>query len=370
MFAGTVGGVVAASCFNIDCSYGNCECEPPYGPTTGTTSATTGTTAANTTANGGTTGTGTGMTTGTTTGGTGGDAGPIPAMCAPKPPANGMAVTLPMVVDQFFTPSGWMGDAFPHPPQMADDAGHPATPALDAALQMFPSPYSTDQDACTADIGGRSNANAKGRCYKLVFQPHPRNVGYGWVGIFWQNKMNNWGNLGGGLQVPAGAKSVSFWSRGKNGKEKVNFFTGEGSELDPCADFTSPQTLTLPVVGVQTLSTTWTHYTIDLCNGNPNNCTAANGALDYVTPSPLPGQTGYGNAMNFYGGVIGAFGFAVGDALLSTLGAAGGGTPTISDGGPDFDGGTCTGMMDPTGCRYATVVFYIDDIQWVTTAAM
>jgi hypothetical protein len=276
-----------------------------------------------------------------------------------------MAVTLPMVVDQFFTPSGWMGDAFPHPPQMADDAGHPATPALDAALQMFPAPYSTDQDACTADIGGRSNANAKGRCYKLVFQPHPRNVGYGWVGIFWQNKMNNWGNLGGGLQVPAGAKSVSFWARGKNGKEKVNFFTGEGSMLDPCADFTSPQTLTSPAVGVQTLNTTWTHYTIDLCNGDPN-CSVAKGALDYVNPSPLPGQTGYGNAMNFYGGVIGAFGFAVGDALLSTLGA----TPVISDGGPDFDGAACTGMMDPTGCRYATVVFYIDDIEWLTTPAM
>jgi hypothetical protein len=274
-----------------------------------------------------------------------------------KPP-NIDAGSLPFVVDTAYVPSGWMGDAPGYMAMPANtDLGTPATPATTARMQLAPQGYSMIGDACTPDGVGRSSTSAKGGCWKIVFTPFPKTVqpgsaagttkigggpGYGWAGAFWQYPKNNWGSLGGGYPIPVGANTVSFWARGKDGGEKVRFFTGEGAGL-PCADYvaTTSTDATFPNPPA------WTHYTIDITG------------LQYGTAGITPGQGPGG----IFGGVLGAFGFGVGDQTLPML--DGGSAPpneTDLDAAPVADpavvGQTFPPFFD------STVTFYIDDIEF------
>jgi hypothetical protein len=64
-----------------------------------------------------------------------------------------------------------------------------------------------------------------------------------WVGLLFQYPANNWD--GTGLCMEEGANQVSFYARGDQGGEVVDF-------------------LALDVVASTVLTTTWTRYTIDL----------------------------------------------------------------------------------------------------------
>jgi hypothetical protein len=271
------------------------------------------------------------------------------------------AGSLPFVVDTAFVPSGWMGDA---PEYMAMPAnavtGAPASPATTARMTLLPQGYTMIGDACTPDGVARSSPNAKGACWKVTFVPFPKSIqpgsmpgttkigggpGYGWAGAFWQYPENNWGTLGGGYPIPPGANTVSFWARGKDGGEKVRFFTGEGLN-DPCSDYEA----TASTNAVFPSPPAWTRYTIDITG------------LDYSAKDISAGQ-GMGG---YYGGVLGAFGFGVGDQTL-----------------PDLDGGSApANATDPTSAAVSdpavpdasfppffdsTVTFYIDDIEFQLT---
>lgn len=78
----------------------------------------------------------------------------------------------------------------------------------------------------------------------------------GWVGIFWQNPMNNWGTIKGGFNL-TGAKKLVFWARGQNGGETVEFKMG-GLSGGAYSD-----TATATAGGVK-LTKDWKQYSIDL----------------------------------------------------------------------------------------------------------
>ncbi len=263
---------------------------------------------------------------------------------------------LPFVVDTAFVPSGWMGDAPAYEAMPANPmTGAPASPATTARMTLFPVGYRMIGDACTPDGVGRSSPNAKGACWKVTFVPFPKSIqpggtgtkigggpGYGWAGAFWQYPANNWGALGGGYPIPPGANTVSFWALGHDGGEKVRFFTGEGLN-DPCSDYED----TASTNAILSDPPSWQRYTIDITG------------LDYSTNDLIPGQ-GLGG---YFGGVLGAFGFAVGDQTLPSLnGASAPPNETDPNSAPVADPAVPGALFPPF--FDSTITFYIDDIEF------
>jgi hypothetical protein len=79
--------------------------------------------------------------------------------------------------------------------------------------------------------------------------------GAGWVGLYWQQPANNWGNMRGGYDL-SGASRLSFWARGETGGEIVEFKMG--GIIGPEGD--SDQASTGPV----RLTKQWQEFTLDL----------------------------------------------------------------------------------------------------------
>jgi hypothetical protein len=322
------------------------------------------------------TGSGSGFTSGATTGstgqsgaGSGYDGGPTDFYALCKPVAAAAGSKLPFIVDNVYVPSGWMGDAPNYPATPGDPSnGIPAFPARSARMRLEPVGYNlVNKDACTPNGVGRApGAPAGAGCWKVTFVPFPKTIqplpnnagtkigggpGQGWAGAFWQYPQNNWGAPGGYLIPPSSTAKVTFWARGSIGHEAVRFFSGEGSTF-PCADIPTSQ---LNAV----LSTQWQKFTIDMTG------------IDY---SAAAGQMAGLTKGSYFGGVLGAFGFGVGDQPLNPDGGAiatGPNSPIWPSAPPndsDPDGGA---VMDPAvpGMAFppyfdATVVFYIDDIEF------
>jgi hypothetical protein len=333
-----------------------CASNSPSASSGSTSGSGTGSSSGATTGSGTGSGTGSASGTGSHSGSTAmsGSSGTGAAPCS----ADGGA--LPFVVDSVFLPSGWMGDG---PPRMASDAG----PALPSAMEFNPKAYAFDTtDACTNTVGSRStaggNTNPKGRCYEIIYTPHPRLTGNGWVGNYWlypgngaTMQLQNWG-VTAGYPIPmscaqrkylagdmdAGSMKISFWARGAQGGELVQFSSGVKDSF-PKPDYAN-------AIGPAPiyLTATWKQYTIDLTG------------QDWAGLTPGTAATG----------VIGAFGFGVGARLTSAI-ADGGGAKGNSGDGKNSDAGdlsppACTGnnQTDPVGCLYAVQKVYIDDIEW------
>jgi len=123
--------------------------------------------------------------------------------------------------DNHFAPSGWMGDYG------------------DIKLNL----------ACT-EMPRSGNT-----CIKITYSAKMAQ-GAGWMGIFWQQPANNWGDKKGGYNL-TGAKKLSFWVRGANGGEKIAEFkvggiTGEYPDSDSQS------------MGPVELTKEWKQYTLDL----------------------------------------------------------------------------------------------------------
>ncbi len=77
-----------------------------------------------------------------------------------------------------------------------------------------------------------------------------------WGGIVWQNPANDWGDKPGGFNL-TGAKKLTFWARGEDGGEKVEFSYGGIRPDRPFPDSSDGK------VGAE-LTTEWKQYAIDL----------------------------------------------------------------------------------------------------------
>ncbi len=118
---------------------------------------------------------------------------------------------LPVVIDDYFAPSGYMEDA--------RDMNAGMTPAFEG-----------DDTTC----GGNRSAGGRGFCHEVTFSTFPSG-GLGWGGVFWQYPANNWGTMP-GLKIAPGATKVRFQARGASGGEKVGFFAGIGAGSEAYAD--------------------------------------------------------------------------------------------------------------------------------------
>lgn len=90
-------------------------------------------------------------------------------------------------------------------------------------------------------------------CMKLEFRS-PDNFG----GIIWQAPANDWGDKPGGFDL-TGAKKITFWARGENGGEKVDFVMGVLKDK-PFSDSANAEKK-----GVE-LTKEWKQYEIDLAD--------------------------------------------------------------------------------------------------------
>jgi hypothetical protein len=225
---------VGALALAAGCAAGESGGQPASGTTTG--SSTTGS------PTGSTTGTGSSSTTGPTT--TGGS----------TTTGGGGQQALPVVVDQFFAPSGFMEDA--------RNGDATMTPAFDG-----------DDTTC----GGNRSPGGHGFCHVVTFTSWAMG-GIMWGGVFWQYPANNWGTQP-GLQVAPGATQIHFRARGDKGGEKVGFFAGIQSKSAPLPNadgFEIPN-------ADKVLTTEWQDFSL-----------------------PLPPGTSYA------GGVVGPFAWGVG----------------------------------------------------------
>jgi hypothetical protein len=132
-----------------------------------------------------------------------------------------MPTVLPFAVDDWYGPSGYMGDG--------ENVG-----AITDSQTCLPSRPST----------------WIGNCHRYTWTPS----GTAWAGVYWQYPDGNWGDSP-GLTLPSGATAISFQAWGATGNEKVDFMVGmmavDGFEIKQTevALTTTPTRYTLPIAG-------------------------------------------------------------------------------------------------------------------------
>ncbi|MBU4312599.1 MAG: hypothetical protein KJ706_07770 [Candidatus Omnitrophica bacterium] len=119
----------------------------------------------------------------------------------------------------------------------------------------IPSGYMGDYSDMAIDASSFENPHSGSTCIKIVYT-NASSQGARWVGLYWQNPANNWGDRKGGFDL-TGATKLSFWAKGENGGERVEEFKVGGiTGLYPDSDIAG--------IGPVLLSDEWKQYEIDL----------------------------------------------------------------------------------------------------------
>jgi len=93
-------------------------------------------------------------------------------------------------------------------------------------------------------------------CLRIVYSG-AISQGARWVGIYWQNPPNNWGQAKDAGFDLSGATKLTFWARGEKGGERIEEFKMGGISGDyPDSDVAG--------IGPVVLTAEWKQYTIDL----------------------------------------------------------------------------------------------------------
>lgn len=98
--------------------------------------------------------------------------------------------------------------------------------------------------------------------------------GAGWVGVYWLNPANNWGDVQGGYDL-TGARRLTFWARGDEGNEVILRF-GIGGIVGTFPDSSTAE------IGPITLTRQWQKYSIDLTG---RDLTHISGGFFWMTDS-------------------------------------------------------------------------------------
>ena len=117
----------------------------------------------------------------------------------------------------------------------------------------YPSGWMGDISSISFDSGWTSNCYSGTSCIKIAFTAEGNN----WAGIYWQEPENNWGTVPNAGYDLTGATELTFWAKGENGGERIEFFVG---------GITGPYPDSLPKTstGYITLTSSWQKYTISL----------------------------------------------------------------------------------------------------------
>jgi len=119
----------------------------------------------------------------------------------------------------------------------------------------FASGWMGDHGDIEIDDGVRGNARSGKTCMKITYKARS-SQGAGWIGVYWQNPANNWGDQMGGYDL-TGYEKLSFWARGEKGGEIISKFnmggiSGEYSDSDATE------------IGPVRLTKDWKEYSINL----------------------------------------------------------------------------------------------------------
>ena len=119
---------------------------------------------------------------------------------------------------------------------------------------FIPSGWMGDYGAVRINSANKNSPYSGATCIEITYTGEVTQ-GAGWVGIFWQNPENNWGEKDGGFNLSA-AKKLSFWARGEKGGEKLEFKVGGITGSYPDSDTAS--------IGPLELTSKWRQYVIEL----------------------------------------------------------------------------------------------------------
>ena len=146
------------------------------------------------------------------------------------------------------------------PPEAANEGGfQPLIIYKDKGTRenhYVPSGFMPDGKCLTFDDMHQEGCTEGKTCIKIFYDVACSRNGQKWVGIFWLNPANNWGNRKGGFNLN-GAEKLTFWARGEKGGERIEEFKIGGITGD------YPDTDTA-VIGPVVLTPEWRQYSIDL----------------------------------------------------------------------------------------------------------
>ena len=124
--------------------------------------------------------------------------------------------------------------------------------ADDAAQPWVPSGWMGGTDALKLDAESTVNPHGGKTCLEVLYDAPGM-----WVGVAWQHPTGDWGDKPGGYDL-SGARKLTFWARGSEGGERLDFGVGLlGS------DRKYPDTTKAELKGVK-LGREWKRYSIDL----------------------------------------------------------------------------------------------------------
>jgi hypothetical protein len=115
-----------------------------------------------------------------------------------------------------------------------------------------PSGWMGTYDELSMDLQCPEAPRSGATCLKFTYE-HPGM----WVGVAWQHPTDDWGDRPGGYDL-TGAEKLTFWARGAEGKERLDFGVGMLTSGKPYHD-----TVHVEKKNVR-LGTEWKRYTIDL----------------------------------------------------------------------------------------------------------
>ena len=115
-----------------------------------------------------------------------------------------------------------------------------------------PSGWMGTHDALTMDAASTASPHTGATCLEFTYDEPGM-----WVGVVWQHPANDWGDLPGGYDL-TGAKKLTFWARGKEGGEKIDFGVGILGSDKPYPDSVKAKREKVK------LKKDWKKYTIDL----------------------------------------------------------------------------------------------------------
>lgn len=119
----------------------------------------------------------------------------------------------------------------------------------------IPSGWTGDYEDLGFDDNFTVNSHSGNSCIKVTYSAKASHGG-GWAGIYWQNPLNNWGQIKGGFNLN-GATKLTFWARGDKGGERIEE-VGMGW---PMGDYPDSDTAKIESI---VLTKDWKKYTIDI----------------------------------------------------------------------------------------------------------
>jgi hypothetical protein len=110
--------------------------------------------------------------------------------------------------------------------------------------RYFASGFTGDYSSIKMEERWKDNPKDGETCLKFIYTGEPTQE-LRWAGVFFQNPANNWGTIDAGYDL-TGAKKLTFFARGEQGGEVVEFKFGGVSAAysDSCSASTGPLVLT------------------------------------------------------------------------------------------------------------------------------